>query len=126
MGPSRIEPKQNPSPHPGSRLGRLYPDIVIGPIDGPVAIIDAKYKPLVDPRRVDRGDLYQLNAYLALAPVPMGALAYVRFPEQTSAAYAENQGPWRTENGHLVAFTRLPATEAECVAALRTLVSAGV
>ena len=110
--------------HPDSGLGRLYPDIVVGPIDHPTAIIDAKYKPLADPRGVDREDLYQLNAYLAAhmdGPVPLGALAYVRFPDQSAPAYAEARGPWRTEAGHRVLLTRLPTTEVECVDALRAL-----
>ena len=111
--------------HPDAGLGRLYPDIVIGPIDHPAAIIDAKYKPLADPRGVDREDLYQLNAYLAAHtdnPVPLGSLAYVRFPDQSAPSYAETRGPWRTESGHRVLFTRLPTTEAECIDTLRSLV----
>lgn len=110
--------------YPGSGLGRLYPDIVVGPVDRPVAIIDAKYKPLEDPRGVDREDLYQLNAYLAahsVAPVPMGALAYVRFPEQAAPAYAESKGPWRTSHGHSVWVTRLSTDEAKCIAELKAL-----
>ncbi|OBA43999.1 5-methylcytosine restriction system specificity protein McrC [Gordonia sp. 852002-51296_SCH5728562-b] len=112
--------------YPHSGLGRLYPDIVVGPVERPVAIIDAKYKPLADPRGVDREDLYQLNAYLtahSTGTPPLGALAYVRFPEQTTDAYAETRGPWRTELGHQVVFTRMPITEAECVEALRALVA---
>lgn len=110
---------------PARTLGRLYPDIIIGPVDHPVAIIDAKYKPLADPRGVDREDLYQLNAYLAAhvrTPHPLGALAYVRFPEQQHTAYAESRGPWITAAGHSAAFARMPTTEAECVAALKALV----
>lgn len=111
--------------HPDAGLGRLYPDIVIGPVDHPVAIIDAKYKPLADPRGVDREDLYQLNAYLTAhtgEPLALGALAYVHFPWQGAAAYAETHGPWRTEFGHQAVFTRLPVKEDECVEALRALV----
>ena len=43
----------------------FYVDIVAGPVERPVAIIDAKYKPLAYPRGVDCEDLYQLNAYLS-------------------------------------------------------------
>ncbi|MDV7171942.1 hypothetical protein R4144_00735 [Gordonia amicalis] len=114
--------------HPESGLGRLYPDIVVGPVDRPVAIIDAKYKPLADPRGVDREDLYQLNAYLTAHTdthsALFGALAYVDFPGQVRSAYAEARGPWRTEYGHRVVFTRLPTTEEACVAALTSLVRA--
>ncbi|KXP14340.1 5-methylcytosine restriction system specificity protein McrC [Tsukamurella pseudospumae] len=109
---------------PARTLGRLYPDIIVGPVGRPIAIIDAKYKPLVEPRGVDREDLYQLNAYLGAhveEPLPLGALAYVQFPDQQRAAYAESRGPWRTSVGHEVSFARLPTTEDECVAALRRL-----
>ena len=109
---------------PPATLGRLYPDLVIGPSEHPRAIIDAKYKRLVDPRGVDREDLYQLHSYLAVhtvEPLPMGALAFVRFPEQESVAYAERRGPWRTALGHCVQFERLPVTEAECVRSLESL-----
>lgn len=110
---------------PTRTLGRLYPDIIVGPIENPVAIIDAKYKPLTDPRGVDREDLYQLNAYLGAhveGPLPLGALAYVQFQGQERSAYAEARGPWRTSVGHTVSFARLPTTETECVSALRALV----
>lgn len=110
---------------PSRTLGRLYPDIIIGPVENPVAIIDAKYKPLADPRGVDREDLYQLNAYLAVHaqdPQPLGALGYVQFPDQARIAFAEARGPWRTSVGHTVSFARMPTTETECVAALKALV----
>ncbi|KXP08708.1 5-methylcytosine restriction system specificity protein McrC [Tsukamurella pseudospumae] len=111
---------------PSRTLGRLYPDIIIGPVENPVAIIDAKYKPLADPRGVDREDLYQLNAYLAAhvqGPHPLGALAYVQFPDQARIAYAETRGPWRTSVGHNVSFARMPTTESECVDAFHELVN---
>ncbi|WP_145238412.1 MULTISPECIES: 5-methylcytosine restriction system specificity protein McrC [Nocardiaceae] len=112
--------------HDPATLGRLYPDLVIGPVNHPTAIIDAKYKPLADPRGVDRSDLYQLNAYLTAhtsEPLPRGALAYVRFPDRDALAFAERRGPWRTMHGHTVSFERLPITEKECVAALQELVA---
>ena len=120
----------NHSKHfPGATLGRLYPDIIIGPVNRPIAIIDAKYKPLADPRGVDREDLYQLNAYLAAYTTgphtPVGALAFVHFPEQLAGAFAESRGPWRTEGGNQVKFVKMPVTETECVEALTTLVSVG-
>lgn len=109
---------------PTATLGRLYPDLVIGAVEKPRAIIDAKYKPLSDPRGVDRDDLYQLNAYLAVhtaSPLPHGTLAYVRFPEQRAISSAELNGPWQTAQGHRVHFERLPITEPECIEALRRL-----
>ena len=105
-------------------LGRLYPDLLIGPVDAPHAVIDAKYKPLADPRGVDTTDLYQLNAYLGVHttdPLPLGALAYVRFPDQVTLSSAERRGPWTTTQGHTVHFQRLPITESACVKALREL-----
>jgi 5-methylcytosine-specific restriction enzyme subunit McrC len=110
--------------HPTATLGRLYPDIVIGPSDQPAAIIDAKYKPLVDPRGVDREDLYQLTSYLTAQPAlspPVGMLAFTTFSGQNSFARAEKQGPWRLPTGNLVRFERLPVEEAECVSAFAAL-----
>ena len=109
----------------GGTLGRLYPDIVVGNVDWPRAIIDAKYKPLADPRGVDREDLYQLTSYLAghqAKPPPLGMLAYTQFPGQATRAYAEARTPWTTLQGHQVRFERLPVTEADCVSRLRALV----
>ena len=115
--------------HETATLGRLYPDLLIGPVDRPTAIIDAKYKRLTNRYGVDRADLYQLNAYLAAhtsAPLPSGTLAYVRFPDkphyEPRLADAERRGPWRTMHGHTVSFERFPITEEECVAALQALV----
>lgn len=112
-------------PAPGKKMGRLYPDIVIGPLAGPRAVLDAKYKPLAHPRGVDREDLYQLASYLGSFPAdppPKGALGYTQFPDQQGAARAEALGPWRLPGGNEVYFTRLPVREAECTAALRELI----
>ncbi|GGN66351.1 5-methylcytosine restriction system specificity protein McrC [Nocardia rhizosphaerihabitans] len=71
--------------NPARTLGRLYPDLVIGPLHHPWAIVDAKYKRLIDPVGVVREDLYQINAHLGThtsAPLPLGMLAYVEFPGQ--------------------------------------------
>lgn len=79
---------------------------------------------IADTRRSLRPDLTSFAIYLAAhmdGPVPLGALAYVRFPDQSAPAYAEARGPWRTEAGHRVLLTRLPTTEVECVDALRAL-----
>jgi 5-methylcytosine-specific restriction enzyme subunit McrC len=105
----------------GAVLGRLYPDLVVGDSQQPWAIIDAKYKPLADPRGVDREDLYQLTSYLSSQPgpqQPQGMLAYPRFSEDWEPARAEKYGPWVSARGHSVRFERLPVDEAGCVAAL--------
>jgi len=107
----------------GATLGRLFPDLIVGDTASPRAIIDAKYKPLADPRGVDREDLYQLTSYLSANsrnPLPMGVLAYPRIGE-TIQARAETNGPWRSAHGHLVQFERMPVTESACVAALTDL-----
>jgi 5-methylcytosine-specific restriction enzyme subunit McrC len=110
--------------HPGSVYGRLYPDLVVGPLDRPAAIIDAKYKPLADPRGVDREDLYQLASYLTAHityPPPLGMLAFTSFPDQLQISYAQERGPWRLPTGNEVRFERLPVTETECVCAFEEL-----
>ena len=106
-------------------LGRLYPDIMIGSAHEPTTIIDAKYKPLADPRGVDPSDLYQLNAYLSAhqsKPQPLGMLGFTRFPGQESVARAEIRGPWLSPEGNTVRFERLPVEEDACVTALKDLV----
>lgn len=111
---------------PDAVLGRLYPDILIGSEARPRAIIDAKYKPLADPRGVDREDLYQLTSYLTgyhNDPAPMGMLGYTSFPEQTSVSFAEAGNPWESATPNVVMFERLPVTEAECVRRLHELLS---
>ena len=111
---------------PSQTLGRLYPDILIGNVDVPAAVIDAKYKPLTDRRGVDREDLYQLVAYLAAydRPQTVGALVYPGFPEQDEFAYAERFSPWRSPRGNQLRFQQFPTTEAGCVDALRALIDA--
>jgi 5-methylcytosine-specific restriction enzyme subunit McrC len=106
-----------------ARMGRLKPDLVI--VDGQGherAIIDAKYKRLRNsaerPDGVDRGDLYQLTAYLAGHAVSYGALAY---PPGDDQARAADLGPWQTASGQRVEFLRLPAGEAECIAEFRAI-----
>lgn len=109
----------------GATLGRLFPDLVIGDAAHPHSIIDAKYKRLADPRGVDREDLYQLTSYLSAnsrEPRPMGMLAYPLFDDMPALAVAERYGPWRSPQGHVVRFERVPVTEAECVAAIGSLV----
>lgn len=101
------------------RLGRLYPDILVGDTGNPKLILDAKYKSLNDVRRVDRDDLYQLGAYLSIyrnAPLPSGMLGYPAFSDSTPEV--EQLSPWESPFGHPVIFRRLPLDEANCVAAL--------
>lgn len=109
---------------PARGLGRLYPDLLIGPRGLPTIVLDAKYKPLTDARGGPaREDVYQLNAYLtahAHGRPLRGALAYPAFDDEVRAD-AERHGPWRTDDGHTVEFVRLPVTEAECVRAIAEL-----
>jgi 5-methylcytosine-specific restriction enzyme subunit McrC len=99
-------------------LGRLKPDVLVREGQQVVAVIDAKYKRLVDwwperPQGVDRGDLYQLTSYLSRFghdPAVTGMLLYPRAQDEALApapSTAEGRGPWRTENGNLVQFRRL-------------------
>ncbi|MFW3122955.1 hypothetical protein MMAG44476_34766 [Mycolicibacterium mageritense DSM 44476 = CIP 104973] len=97
-------------------LGRLKPDILIRDADGRLrAVIDAKYKRLRSwagsPSGVDRGDLYQLAAYLVGHDVPLGVLAYP--PSDGDEAVAHSAGPWLTRDGRTVRFERIPVTVAE-------------
>jgi 5-methylcytosine-specific restriction enzyme subunit McrC len=106
-----------------ARMGRLKPDLLIIDGQGRVrAVIDAKYKRLRTsaerPNGVDRGDLYQLTAYLAGHDVAYGALAY---PPGDDQARAADLGPWQTASGQRVDFLRLPAEEAQCIVDLRAI-----
>lgn len=101
-----------------ARMGRLKPDLLISDAQGRVcAVIDAKYKRLRNsrerPNGVDRGDLYQLVAYLAGHDVPFGALAYPAAGDDE--ARAADLGPWRAGSGQRVGFLRFPVEEAGCI-----------
>lgn len=105
-------------------LGRLKPDILIRDADGRLrAVIDAKYKRLRSwagsPSGVDRGDLYQLAAYLAGHDVPIGVLAYP--PSDGDEARAHSAGPWLTRSGQTTRFERFSATASEAAEELRVL-----
>jgi 5-methylcytosine-specific restriction enzyme subunit McrC len=103
-------------------LGRLKPDILVRRAGRVVAVIDAKYKRLVNTRErpdgVDRGDLYQLVSYLAhfgsdgKAP---GALVYPRDPEQHDLSTAEAHDPWRSAVGNPLRFVRLALDPADAI-----------
>jgi 5-methylcytosine-specific restriction enzyme subunit McrC len=113
---------------PSVRIGRLKPDLLISDRRGRErAVLDAKYKRLRSsaerPHGVDRGDLYQLAAYMSAHEVPQGALAYPSAPDDR--ATAADLGPWRLASGQTVQFVRLPSLEAECIARLRTFGNAG-
>jgi 5-methylcytosine-specific restriction enzyme subunit McrC len=106
------------------RMGRLKPDLLILDEQGrECAVLDAKYKRLrASPERpngVDRGDLYQLAAYLAGHPVSYGALAYPP-GEPDDYALAATGGPWKLGRDQTVEFLHLPAEEERCVSTLRS------
>lgn len=104
---------------PGAGLGRLYPDILIGPSADHTAcgaLIDAKYKPLTDPRGVDREDLYQVHAYSLSFKPAMSLLAYPAVSERS--ARAETLSPWTSTAGTRLDFLRLPTNEQDCIAEL--------
>lgn len=106
---------------PGAGMGRLYPDILIGPSTDHTAcaaLIDAKYKPLTDPRGVDREDLYQVHAYSLRFKPAMSLLAYPLVPERP--ARAESLSPWIATAGSRLDFLRLPTNERDCIEALRS------
>jgi len=112
------------SMEPSARIGRLKPDLVIDDRHGREwAVVDAKYKRLRDsrerPHGVDRGDLYQLVAYLAGHDVGRGVLVYP--PADADEAHAANLGPWRLEAGQVVDFLRFPAKEPDCIRAFASL-----
>lgn len=105
-------------------LGRLKPDILIRDAEGRLrAVIDAKYKRLRSwtgcPSGVDRGDLYQLAAYLAGHDVPLGILAYP--VSDGDDAIANNAGPWLTRQEQLARFERISVTVADAAAELAAL-----
>lgn len=109
-------------------LGRLYPDILVGDDKATVAVLDAKYKHLAwapdRPDGVDRGDRYQLAAYLSRfhhADRTIGALLYPEGMGEPTLAQAEQDGPWRTADGNPTHFVRLPVRRKACIEALREL-----
>lgn len=107
-------------------IGRVIPDVLVRSGPASIAILDAKYKRLTfspeHPTGVDRGDLYQLAAYLSRFGSDGGALGILAFPDDESepAAAAVN-GPWRNETGNLVHFLRLPVDAPDCTSALCAL-----
>lgn len=110
-------------------LGRLKPDVLVLGNDGtPAVVADAKYKRLVNtrerPQGVDRADLYQLTSYLArYSPEGQaeGLLLFPRNPAQHDLADAERRGPWRTEAGAPIWFSRLAVGRDEAIEELREL-----
>lgn len=114
---------------PDRGLGRLKPDILVWEGDRLRAVIDAKYKRLVDrrperPQGVDRGDLYQLTSYLAALDVEgttVGMLLYPADPNQTSTASGETYGPWLLGSGSEVRFQRVAVRPEAAVADVAAL-----
>jgi 5-methylcytosine-specific restriction enzyme subunit McrC len=105
------------------RMGRLKPDVLVRRADTIVAVIDAKYKRLLNtqerPDGVESADLYQLASYLGrFAPdgKAPGALIYPKDPEQSTLSRAEEHGPWRTAVGNVVRFVRLELDPADAIA----------
>ena len=103
---STVEPRQG--------LGALYPDIIVKAASPSTClVIDAKYKRLIEPRGVDRADLYQVYAYAQAFEAQRALLAY---PEtRRGQSRAESLGPWRGANTTLFEFQRLPVTTSECI-----------
>ncbi|GAB3245297.1 5-methylcytosine restriction system specificity protein McrC [Arthrobacter pigmenti] len=99
---------------PGRTMGRLYPDVLVGE-DPITALLDAKYKRLVDMKGVNREDLYQLHAYSSTFAAPVAALAYPVITDEVPSY--ERYGPWQTSTGAL-SFLTLPTEKDACVAKL--------
>lgn len=109
---------------PDRGLGRLYPDMLVNPTDSPTtcsAVIDAKYKPLVDPRGVDREDLYQIHAYSLSFKPAQALLAYPYIPAPTSRA--EKFSPWISHSGSEFDFLQLPTRQIDCIKTLKQWLS---
>jgi 5-methylcytosine-specific restriction enzyme subunit McrC len=89
------------------------------------AVVDAKYKRLRSwagsPSGVDRGDLYQLAAYLSGHNVALGVLAYP--PQPQDEALAQKAGPWLTSAGQRALFERIPATVVEAANAIADILT---
>ena len=101
---------------PMKGMGRLYPDILVGPSPDHAAaraVIDAKYKPLVGFRGVDREDLYQIHAYSQSFGSTKALLAYPMIQAPTTSA--ETNGPWRSPTATQLEFLRLPVSEEQCI-----------
>lgn len=115
-------------------LGRLKPDIIVFAENELVAIIDAKYKRLVDrwpdrPAGTDRADLYQLTSYLAgldLGGDAVGMLLYPRDPAQEGTATAEIRGPWVLADRNQLRFERVGPTAGELIPRLAVLLEESI
>lgn len=113
-------------------LGRLRPDVLVFDGDRVVAVVDAKYKRLVDwwperPQGVDRADLYQLTSYMSrfgADPSTIGALVYPRRVGQDEISTAEGKGPWANEAGNELVFTRIDVEPEGAIQELAQLLGA--
>ena len=117
---------------PGAGLGRMYPDIVVADNQNNTRLVlDAKYKPLTDPRGVDREDLYQLYAYATSASSSAAALGYPCFPDKATDAInapsrAQQLSPWQDSAGCRYTFTRFPVFARQTTEILRSLIGANL
>lgn len=109
-----------------STIGRLIPDVHVHAGGNVPLIMDAKYKRLSPTRErptgVDRGDLYQIAAYMHRLRAEQQTVGALVYPEDgSSLPSAVTDGPWQTEAGNSVHFLRVPTSPEECVKALRDL-----
>jgi 5-methylcytosine-specific restriction enzyme subunit McrC len=109
----------------GVTMGRIKPDIIVSDRAGrPRLVVDAKYKRLNSTQRpphgVDRGDLYQLSAYMTGEPLASdGMLLYPAF--EGDEALAETCGPWRLRRDQALYFRRVSPLEDEAIRELSRL-----
>lgn len=115
------------------RMGRLKPDILVRNGEQVVAVLDAKYKRLLNywperPAGVDREDLYQLASYLARHDPGGNAVGGLLYPHDTGEdkrATAEMDGPWRAASGSIVVFERVATGEVEAISQIQDLLTPG-
>ncbi len=117
---------------PDRGMGRLLPDYIIEDPDGPLYVLDAKYKALASSRQhpngVQREDLYQLAAYMSrfdrvAGRHLYGALIYPRWDEEGTSPPAVAHGPWRTPAGGRATFLTCPTHVTEAAEYLRSVVA---
>lgn len=115
------------------RMGRLKPDILVRNGEQVVALLDAKYKRLLNywperPAGVDRGDLYQLASYLARHDPggnAVGGLLYPHDAGEDKRATAERESPWRAASESTVVFERVATGEVEAISQIQDLLTPG-
>lgn len=105
---------------PARGLGRLYPDLFVGPPKEPLVVIDAKYKRHRYPEDVAREDLYQLAAYASAFRPRRAMLAY---PEVETAEDRGDEGAWTNAEGTRFEFHRVPVRRGSCTDWFQTWLS---